>query len=66
MDGHPQDVILPAADEADAVRQVEMDRGRGAMIAYRTPAGRPFRIVWSNVAVLEFGDVAMVRDYRPQ
>lgn len=66
VDGKPADIVLVAASESDAVRQVQMDRGRGEMIAYRTPSGQPFRIVWKNVATLEFGDVEMVRDYRPQ
>jgi hypothetical protein len=65
VDGAHRDILLVAADADDAVGQVVMDRGRGAKIQYRTPDGGRVWILWKNVAILEFGDVEMVRDYRP-
>jgi hypothetical protein len=65
VDGAHRDILIAAADDRDAVRQIEMDRGRGAKIQYRTPEGGHVWILWVNVAILEFGDVEMVRDYRP-
>lgn len=65
VDGAHRDILIVAADETDAVGQIVMDRGRGAKIQYRTPEGGHVWILWVNVAILEFGDVEMVRDYRP-
>lgn len=69
VDGTPVDIILLASD-ADAVeQQIRMDWGRGAMIVYRTPKSPLVpvrRIIWKNVATLQFGPVEMVRDYRPK